>query len=669
MTLSMCDRTCSRLTAVLVTVALSVGCGQATDSPAAEDVEWRVYAGTNAALKYAPLDQVNRDTVENLRIAWRQSATPVEARRGLKEVVVPNNYQNTPIMVGGLLYMMTGVLSVAALDAENGNVVWVDIPPEQAALPPLREGEAPQIVDRRSIGRGVAYWTDGEDARVVAISGHSLIALNAETGARDPTFGDGGKVDLTHSYDPPVDTFFYGNPPVIVRDVIVVAGTATRAGRPVPSDIRGFDVRTGEQLWTFHVVPRPGEFGQDTWLNDSWENAGGAGTWSLMSADDELGYVYIPGDTTVTSNDFYGGGRPGTNLFEHSIICLDATTGERVWHFQTIRHGLWDWDLPAAPNLVDITVDGRRIKALAQVSKISYVYVLDRVTGEPVWPIEERSAPQGDVPGEWYSPTQPHPTKPPPYDRQDLSLDDLLDFTPELREEALKIVSQYRLGPLFTPPSLVEPGPDGKKGTIMLGTSQTTWPGAGVDPETGILFVTSVHSPRVIGMLKASDPDAPDEWIVRKTTPEDVGPGDFLLGPQGLPDPFKPPYGRFVAIDLNEGEILWTVANGDGPRNHPALEHLDLPPLGQGGRAAPLVTKDMVFLGEGGPDVPGTVPGSGGKIFRAYDKSTGDVLWEMELPGGTTGAPMTYMLNGKQYVVVAVGAQDSPGELVALALP
>ena len=593
----------------------------------------------------------------------------MEARRGLEEVVVPNNYQNTPIMVGGLLYMMTGILSVAALDAENGNVVWVDISPEQAALPPLPEGQPPTTVNRRSIGRGVAYWTDGQEARVVAISGHFLIALNAKTGARSPTFGNSGTVDLRQSYDPPVDTFFYGNPPVIVRDVIVVAGTATRAGRPVPSDIRGFDVRTGERLWTFHVIPRPDEFGHDTWLNDSWQNAGGAGTWSLMSADDELGYVYIPGDTSATSNDFYGARRPGTNLFEHSIICLDARTGERVWHFQTIRHGLWDWDLPAAPNLVDVTVDGHRIKALAQVSKVSYVYVLDRATGEPVWPIEERPAPQGDVPGEWYSPTQPHPTKPPPYDRQGLSVDDLVDFTPELHAEALKIVSQYRMGPLFTPPTLVEPGPNGKKGTITIGTSQTTWPGAGVDPETGILYVTSVHSPRVIGMVKASGPNPPDEWIVRKTTPNDVGPGDFLLGPQGLPDPFKPPYGRLVAIDLNEGEILWTVANGDGPRNHPALQHLSLPPLGQGGRAAPLVTKDMVFLGEGGDDVPGAPPGAGGKAFRAYDKATGDVLWEMQLPGGTTGAPMSYMLKGKQYVVVATGAKDSPGELVALALP
>jgi quinoprotein glucose dehydrogenase len=278
----------------------------------------------------------------------------------------------------------------------------------------------------------------------------------------------------------------------------------------------------------------------------------------------------------------------------------------------------------------------------------------------------ERPAPKGDVPGEWYPPTQPYPTKPPAYDRQDLREEDLIDFTPELRAEALKIVSQYRMGDLFTPPTLYDASPKGKKGTLMLGTSQTTWPGAGVDPETGILYTTSVHSPRVLGMIP--DPKNPGEWMPRKTTPE-IGPGDFVLGPQGLPDPFKPPYGRFVAIDLNKGELLWSVANGDGPRYHPALKDLNLPPLGQGGRVAPLVTKTMVFLGEGGDDVPGTAPGSGGKMFRAYDKATGNVLWEMALPGGTTGAPMTYLRNGKQYIVVATGAKGSPGELIALALP
>ena len=342
-------------------------------------------------------------------------------------------------------------------------------------------------------------------------------------------------------------------------------------------------------------------------------------------------------------------------------MCLDAKTGKRIWHFQAVHHGLWDYDFNSAPNLVDITVNGRKIKAVAQVSKQAFVYVFDRVTGQPVWPIEERPVPAGDAPGEWYAPTQPFQTKPPAYDQQGVTIDDLIDFTPELRQEAFEIISQYRYGPLFTPPSVAD-GPDRKKGTIQMpGTVTTVWNGAGVDPETGILYVPSARSGVVIELVKSRHPRS-NLRLVRKGL-------TWVMGPQGLPDPFKPPYGRLTAIDLNKGDLLWMVANGDGPRNHPALKPLNLPPLGQPGRVAPLVTKTLLFLGEGSDTGAHLPPGGGGKMLRAYDKATGKVVWEMELPGGTTGAPMTYMLNGKQYIVVAVGWKGMPGELIALALP
>ena len=638
--------------------------------------DWRAYAGTNASAKYSPLDQINKDTVKNLRVVWRQSATPVDARRGAN-APAPTNYQHTPLMVGGLLYMSAGNGSVVALDAVTGKVAWSE---EAAPNPgPVQRGDVirhddpgqPGIIvvsGRAWASRGLAYWTDARDARVITVVGQSLVTLNAKTGQRYPDFGEAGRVDLTKGYDRPAESYRWGGPPLVVGDVIVVGGIATAGGRPLPGDVRGYDVRTGKLLWTFHTIPRPGEFGNDTWQNGSWDRAGAAGVWSSMSADDELGYIYLPVESATSqaqAGDYYGGQRPGANLFEDGLVCLDAKTGKRIWHFQFIHHGLWDWDTPASPNLVEITVDGRTIKAVAQVTKQGFVYVFDRATGTPVWPIEERPVPRGDVPGEWYAPTQPYPSKPPAYEPQDVTASDVVDFTPQLREEALKIISQYRYGSLFTPPSIGDSRPGGTRGTIQrLGTVATTWNGAGVDPETGILYVPSVQNPAIIELVKSND--AKSEWI---TNPLGVAYGPYLEGPRGLPTPFKPPYGRLTAIDLNKGSIVWSVANGNGPRDHPAIKHLKLPPLGQGGRVSPLVTKTMVFLGEGGNDgVAGLPPGGGGKMFRAYDKASGKVIWEMELPGGTTGAPMTYMINNKQYIVVAAGWKDTPGELIALAV-
>jgi quinoprotein glucose dehydrogenase len=424
-------------------------------------------------------------------------------------------------------------------------------------------------------------------------------------------------------------------------------------------------VRTGRLVWTFHTPPHVGEFGTETWQNNSWEFSGFTNMWAPFSADEALGYVYLP--LKQPSGYSYGGSHPGDNLFANSLVCLDAKTGRRVWHFQIVHHDTFDYDLPSAPVLLDMTVEGTPVKAVAQITKTGFVYVFDRATGKPVWPIDERAVPKGDVPGEWYSPTQPFPTRPPAFDQQGVTIDDLIDFTPELRQEAIAIVSRYRYGPMFTPPSIADPRPNGTKGTIVMpGIVSASIFGGAADPETEILYVPSSHSPSVVEMVKPQDPTSRQPWDSKRGT--NVF-GDKLEGPQGLPI-FKPPYGRLTAIDLAKGSILWKVANGNGPRDHPAIKHLNLPPLGQPGRVSPLVTKTLLFLGEGGTDGVALLPKyGGGRMFRAYDKSTGNVIWEMELPAGTTGAPMTYLLNDKQYVVVAIGSKDVPGELVALSLP
>lgn len=633
--------------------------------------EWRFYGGTLGAQKYSPLDQINASNVHKLKIAWRQSASPPEVLGSDEKPMVGSNYEHTPLMVDGLLYMRSDAGPLMALDPETGKVVWTDRKASTGG------GKS----------RGIAYWSDGKDARIFALDGSDLVAVNARTGERYSDFGEGGRVDLNVYADSrpnaPVENYSWSSFPVVVRDVVVIAGVPRVAQSKVPEgmepsldppgDIRGYDVRTGKLLWTFHVVPRPGEFGYETWMNDSANVNGLAGTWSWLTGDDELGYIYIP--TEAPSNDFYGGKRPGNNLFANSVLCLDVKTGKRVWHFQTIHHDLWDFDLPAPPVLMDVTVDGKRIKALAQLSKQAYVYVLDRVTGEPVWPIEERPVPRGNVPGEYYSPTQPIPTKPAPIELQQLTENDLIDFTPELRAQALEIFRKYESVPLYTPARV------GREMIMLPGTTgAANWNGAGFDPETGMLYVPVIRNPvRTMLEEKKRGPYPYD----RKAEPllatnlelpyADVNPNRPLADGVTSRLPItKPPYGSIVAIDMNKGEILWRIANGDGPRNHPALKHLNLPPLGTQNRASPLVTKSLLFIGEGknGPNGPSRIPAwGGGKMFRALDKATGKTLWEMQLPGGTSGAPMTYMAGGKQYIVVAVGWTDMPAEYVALALP
>jgi quinoprotein glucose dehydrogenase len=380
----------------------------------------------------------------------------------------------------------------------------------------------------------------------------------------------------------------------------------------------------------------------------------------MMSADEDLGYVYLP--TTSPTNDMFGGQRPGNNLFSTSIVCLEAATGKRVWHFQTVHHDLFDYDNPAAPILIDITVGNRPIRALAQLTKQAFVFVLDRATGTPVWPIEERKVAPSTVPGERASATQPYPTKPPAFDRQTLGVEDLIDFTPELRAEALRIVADYKIGPMFTPPSIAGDGPGATKGTIQLpgSTGAASWHGGAFDPETGMLYVPSKTSPFVADLVKGNPAQTNLEYV--------AGTRVVIQGPQGLPL-VKPPYGRITAFNLNRGEQIWMTINGDGPRNHPALKNLNLGPLGVAAPSSVIATKTLLFATEGDGITPRTIPNSGGKKFKALDKTTGKVLWETEFEAGANGAPMTYLFNGKQYVVVAIGGQNHRAELVALALP
>ncbi len=629
----------------------------------AKPAEWRAYNGAYSSQRYSPLDQINKDTVSNLHIVWRQSLTP-DAPRPMKAPPPSGNNETTPLMVGGMVYYSTGIGGVAALDAATGKVVW-NVDPEAAT-----EGGSADDAARRTGGatRAISYYADGGNGRVLAlVGGVYLTAIDAKTGKLIDSFGQHGQVDLRRGQERGATGFIWRTgPTVIVKGVIIIgsvvndinAARGPQKKTAPPGDVRGIDVKTGKQLWIWHSIPHAGEAGNETWLDKSWEYTGHANVWGAMSADEELGLVYLP-ETTPT-NDWYGGKRPGAGLYAESIVALDARTGKRAWSFQGVHHGLWDYDFPCAPVLVDITVNGKVVKALAQPSKQAYLYVLDRKTGKPVWGAEERPVPKGDAPGEWYSPTQPVPLngqgKPFAYDQQGVTVDDLIDFTPELRAEAVKMLEQYAYGPIFFPVVMKDQGIGaGKKGSIHMPGSYggTNWPGAAFDPETNTLYVPSAHTP-VVASLVPAPAGSDTDYTREKYEP--------LRGPQGLPM-FKPPYGRLVAIDMNKGEIKWTVANGDGPRDHPALKGLNLPPLGVSGRVGPLVTKSLVFMGEGAVQDP---PGSGGKKFRAFDKATGQVVWETTLDGSVTGVPMTYSWQGKQYLIVPIGYAGHPGEFVAL---
>jgi len=646
-------------TLALVALASTLGSAQ----QGARDGEWRWHSGDLGSTKYSPLGQITRENVARLRIAWRRLAVDRSLSGKVPNFTFSHDFRATPLMIDDVLYSPNGVGLVEAFDPGTGKTLWVQQPfPEEP-----RQGLQGDST------RSVAQWRQGNDRRIFVIRGEHLVALDSRTGLPISAWGSAGRVNLRQGLDPRVGVYLSTSGPQVCGDVIMVGGSMS--DRPqfreqAPGNVQAFDVRSGKPRWTFKVIPRAGEFGNETWENGSSEYTGMVNLWSMISADEAAGLAYLP--LSSPTNDMYGGHRLGDNLFSDSLVAVRCATGERVWHYQLTHHDLWDYDLPAAPILADITVEGRRIKAVVQLTKQSFAFVFDRLTGIPVWPIEERPVPKSDTPGERSSPTQPFPTRPPAFDRQGVTVDDLIDFTPELRKEALEIVKQYRLGPLYTPPTVRSDGPSGVKGTVQLPGSVggADWQGGAFDPETGILYVESITGPFVADIVKG-DP---------KQTNLDYLPGlrAYPAGPQGLPL-LKPPYGRITAIDLNKGELLWTVANGDGPRDHPLLKPLNLPPLGNPGRSAPLLTRTLLFVGEGDPvmvragtrlpaGMPVSIaPGAGGKKFRAYDKATGAVLWETELPAGTTGAPMTYMFKGKQYLVVAVGGAEP--EFVALSLP
>ncbi|HJN46073.1 MAG: PQQ-binding-like beta-propeller repeat protein [Vicinamibacterales bacterium] len=636
--------------------ATLVWAGPVFGQTGAVDGEWRFYAGDGGHTQYTALDQIDRDNVDDLEVAWRWQAENSAERPFF-------NFETTPIMAGGTLYTTTGASEVAAIDAATGETTWLFTPPPK----PGTEGE-PRRRPQGS-GRGVAYWTDGEQETVFHnVSDGRLLALDARTGQPRAGFGDGGFVDLSQDIDKPGAEVRCISTPIVSNDVVVaqVVPTGDSGYEATPGHIRGYDVRTGERLWIFHVVPQGDDFGVDTWENESWRYTGHTGVWTQLTVDEELGYLFLP--TEIATNDWYGGHRPGDNLFAESIVCLDVRTGELIWHYQLIHHGIWDYDNPSPPTLIDVTHDGRRIKAVAMVTKQGYTYVFDRENGTPLWPIFEMRVPQSDVPGEQTSLTQPIPSRPAPFERQGFTVDDLIDFTPEIKAEAMEIVSNYRMGPLYTPPSLIN-DPDGTKGTLVLPGwgGGSSWPGAGVDVETGVLFVPSLTLP-IVASLAPGDPGAGNFDYMR------VG-NIYPPGPRGLPL-VKPPWGQITAIDLNTGDHLWQRPLGGAPRDvreHPDLQGLglDFSSMGQNGRPGALVTRTLLFMGEGGGVRGGVASlfGAGGPAFRAYDKRTGDELAEIVLPANPTGSPMSYMLDGKQYIAVAAATLETPAEIIALALP
>jgi quinoprotein glucose dehydrogenase len=629
----------------------------------AKNGEWRSYGGDLGNTHYSSLDQINAGNFSKLQVAWRFKTDNLGPRPEF-------NFEGTPLMANGVIYSTAGTRrAVVALDAANGELLWVH---------GEHEGARGTAAPRQLSGRGLAYWTDGREERILYVTpGYRLVALDAKTGNLVPSFGTGGLVDLKMEDDQEIDlvTGEVGlhAAPVVANDVVIVGAAHRPGGVPksktnVKGFVRGFDVRTGKRLWIFHTIPRANEFGYDTWEKDSASYTGNTGVWGQISVDPDLGMAFIP--VELPTGDYYGGHRPGNGLFGETVLAVDLKTGQRKWHYQLVHHGIWDMDIPCAPMLVDITVNGRIVKAVAQPTKQAFLYVLDRMTGKPIWPIEERPVEQSTVPGEKTSPTQPFPTKPPAYDLQGFTTDDVVDFTPELKAEALKIVSKYHLGPVFTP--AVVSKPEGPYATLALATAGggTNWAGGSYDPETHIAYIPSQRSLTSIGLIPG-DPGKTDMAYMSGSAAPRTGPaggGGEGAGPgltvQGLPL-VKPPYGSINAIDLNKGEILWQIANGDSPdniRNNPALKGLNIPRTGRPGVFGVLVTKTLVICGE-------RSAGKSDVMLRAYDKATGKEVGAVPMPAGQTGTPMTYTLNGKQYIVVAIAAGGFPAELIAFRLP
>lgn len=664
--------------------------GPASAQQGARDGQWRSYGGDAGNTRYAHLDQIHADNFNSLKLAWRfktDNLGPAPEYR----------LQATPLMVDGMLYSTAGSRrAVVALDAATGELRWMFS---------LQEGERGANAPRQLSGRGLAYWQDGDDRRVIYVTpGYRLIALNAETGRPVAGFGDQGVVDLKQDDDQPLDLteadVGLHATPAVAKDVIIV-GAAHRTGGNARSRentkgfVRGFDVRTGKRLWIFHTVPQSGEYGYESWLQGSAAYTGNTGVWAQISVDEELETVYLP--VEQSTGDYYGAYRPGDNLFGESLVAVDLHTGVRKWHFQLVHHGVWDFDIPAAPILMDLNVNGRLVKAVAQPTKQAFLYVFDRVTGEPLWPIEERPVSPGDVPGEWYSPTQPHPTRPPAYARQGISENDLLDFTPTLRAKALELASWYKLGPLFTPP--VVSNIDGPLGTLMAPSTGggSNWPGGSFDPETGIAYLYASWAVTALGLVPPYPGQSDMAYIQGNaaTGPRtsggagsaagggriefDAAPAPTPVSSRGRPPIglrvdglplMKPPYGTITAIDMNRGEMLWQVPHGATPdevRNHPALQGMDIPRTGQSTMVGTLVTRSLLIAGDGEFTTNGE--GERGAYLRAYDKASGREVGALALPAPQSGSPMTYMLNGEQYLLLAVSGNGYSGEFLAFKLP
>jgi glucose dehydrogenase len=722
------SKTMTRVAPVLAVVALGAvwmtvrTSGQATGMPSTKNGDWTHYTADVRGTKYSPLDQINATNFSKLEVAWRFKTDNLGTRPEYK-------LEGTPLAIKGVLYTTAGTRrSVVALDGKTGELIWAHS---------YREGNRAAIAPRQLSGRGVSYWTDGKgDERVLYVTtGYRLIALNAKNGAMVPSFGENGVVDLKkgavfgkgQAIDLETGEIGLHSTPTVVKDIVIV-GSSFKEGMTVKTHnntkglVRAFDVKTGKLLWTFNTIPRPGEFGNDTWENESWATNGNTGVWTQITVDEDLGLVYLPVETPTS--DFYGGHRPGNNLFGESLVCVDLKTGQRKWHFQFIHHGIWDHDMSSAAMLTDINKDGKVIKAVAVPSKQSYAYVFDRVTGQPVWPIVETPVPASDVPGEKASPTQPIPMdahgKPFTYARAFVHVpDDIIDFTPQLRAEALENLKRYRHeNSPYVP--LILGNVNGLLGTINIGNTGggTNWPGGGLDPELHIFYSQASNSQVTTGSITEPPPDfvtdikyvagvkgrefrimdgpgfgsaadAPQRGGRaggagaaeggrgggRGAAPAGGAPGapaaapGFGPGPQGL-SLVKPPYGVVAAINLDKGELMWQTPHGDTPdlvRNHPALKGLTIPKTGQGGSVGIVVTKTLVIAGD--PQVTTTPDHPRGAMLRAYDKLTGKEVGAVWMPAQQSGSPMTYSVNGKQYIIVAISGGNYAGEYLAFSLP
>ncbi len=698
-------RALSSFAAVAIPLIFCMGqtWAQTAGQPSTKKGDWPYYFADAKGTRYSPQDQINASNFNQLEVAWHFKTDNLGARPEYK-------LEGTPLEINGVVYTTAGSRRAAiALDARTGELKWVHSE---------YEGHRAAIAPRQLSGRGLSYWTDGNgDERILYVTtGYRLVELNARTGMPIEAFGTGGIVDMkvgavtgvNKQIDLETGELGLHTTPTVVKDVVIVGSSMKEGTQPETHDntkgfARGYDVRTGKMLWQFNTIPKRGEFGYDTWLNNSAEVNGNTGVWTGITVDEELGQVYLPVEDPTS--DQYGGHRPGKNLFGDSLVCVDLKTGKMKWYFQVAHHPIWDYDLSSPPILADINVNGQAIKAVALPSKESFLYVFDRVTGKPVWPIEERPVPQGDVPGEWYSPTQPFPTKPPAYARQAITMDDLIDFTPELHAKALELVKHYKMGPMFL--SAVVSKLPGPVAALTIGTlgGGTNWPGAGYDPESHTVFAPAANAGVApLGLVeppegfsdvrylagiagqkfrvnegpgfgsasdapKISESQAKLDAILAKSnanTPEAPPIGTTV---DGLPL-VKPPYGLLSAINLDRGEMVWQVPHGDTPdsiRNNPALKGLNIPKTGQQGNVGLVVTKTLVIMGD--PQISTTVDHPRGAMLRAYDKQTGQQVGAVWLPAPQSGSPMTYTFDGKQYIIVAVSGGNYSGDYIAFSLP